>query len=200
MKVAPTGHTCVQGESAQWLHSLGTKKYLPSVIRGHRESFLAAVGRDDLGVGHMPVRDVVAFHPGAEESVRHVVLGLAGAHAVAAADALGDVDQHAPPMLGHLVVGRGFRGSGQHGLPRHGRRRQQNQHLTPGNIHFAPPASMPGLCGLWQVSQASPRSDLPAQPAESPWAWRRWPCGIARTARPCPAEQASPRPGRRHGG
>ncbi len=30
MKVAPTGQTWVQGESAQWLHSLGTKKYLPS--------------------------------------------------------------------------------------------------------------------------------------------------------------------------
>ena len=29
MKVAPTGQTCVQGESAQWLHILGTKKYFP---------------------------------------------------------------------------------------------------------------------------------------------------------------------------
>ena len=26
MNVAPTGQTCVHGESAQWLHSLGTKK------------------------------------------------------------------------------------------------------------------------------------------------------------------------------
>src|SRR3974390_2561984 len=28
--VAPTGHTCVQGESAHWLHSFGTKKYFPA--------------------------------------------------------------------------------------------------------------------------------------------------------------------------
>src|SRR5271166_3982103 len=33
--VAPTGHTCVQGESAQWLHNLGTKKFLPpSLVEG----------------------------------------------------------------------------------------------------------------------------------------------------------------------
>src|ERR1039457_5362514 len=30
MKVAPTGHTCVQGESTHWLHIFGTKKYLPA--------------------------------------------------------------------------------------------------------------------------------------------------------------------------
>ena len=57
--------------------------------------------------------NVVAFHPGAEVSVRHIVLGLAGPDAVAAADALGDVDQHAPPVLGHFVVGGGLRGAGE---------------------------------------------------------------------------------------
>ena len=70
------------------------------------KTVVAAVGRVDGRVIHVERIHVVALDPGAEE-VRlegHVVLRLAGAHAVAAADALLDVDDHRPPVIGHLVV------------------------------------------------------------------------------------------------
>ncbi|MFN7980482.1 MAG: hypothetical protein U0Q11_01360 [Vicinamibacterales bacterium] len=49
--------------------------------------------------------DDVALDPGAEELVfeRHVVLGLAGANALAAADAAFDVDDHRPPVRSVIV-------------------------------------------------------------------------------------------------
>ena len=62
-----------------------------------------------------PRHDVVALHPGAKiEGLQgYVVLLLAGAHAAAAADALLDVDHHAPPVIHRFVVGGGL------GLPSH---------------------------------------------------------------------------------
>ena len=65
-----------------------------------------------------PVRHVVALDPGPEVEglARHVVLLLAGPHAVAAADALLDVDGHRPPVLGRLVVRGGLGLASQDGL------------------------------------------------------------------------------------
>ena len=91
-----------------------------------RETVIAAVGRVDvgmilrLGFGRILRGDVVALDPGAEVDrlERHVVLPLAGADAVAAADALLDVDDHRPPVLGHLVARSGRRLAGDQALQR----------------------------------------------------------------------------------
>ena len=66
------------------------------------EAVVAAVRRVHLGVLDVAVRHVVALDPGAEVErlARDVVLLLAGPHAVAAADALLDVDGHRPPVVG----------------------------------------------------------------------------------------------------
>src|SRR4051794_35357278 len=135
----------------------GYEKILARVFLGHGESVFAAVGRNDLGVGHVLVGDVVALDPGAEVSVRNIVFGGAGAHTVAAADALGNVDQHAPPVLGKFVVWRFVGSSGEHGFPCHSGGGQQDEEMTAIEFHLAPPAagfaeavvasSMPGLWG-----------------------------------------------------
>src|SRR5512143_312100 len=94
------------------------------------KTVVAAIGRIDVGMLR-PAFDVVALHPGAEE-VRlegHVVLGLAGPDAIAAADALVDVDDHSPVVLARLVGGL-FRLSGLHGLEVGGRRRGQHEELS----------------------------------------------------------------------
>src|ERR1700756_3448698 len=62
-----------------------------------------AVGRVHLGIFYVVIRYVVALHPGPKISIRNIVLGLAGPHAVAASNAFRQVDQHAPPVLAHLV-------------------------------------------------------------------------------------------------
>src|ERR1035437_3031123 len=106
--------------------------------------------------------DVVPLHPGAEE-VRlegHVVLGLAGPHAIAAADALVDVDDHSPVVLGHLVGGL-FRLAGLHGLEVSGRRRGQHEELSGREHEVAAVAthflsSLSGACGEWQPLHAPP--------------------------------------------
>jgi hypothetical protein len=66
----------------------------------------AAVRRIDLAVIHVERIDVIALDPGAEEYglVDDVVLELARADAVAAADALLDVDHHRPPVVRGLVA------------------------------------------------------------------------------------------------
>src|ERR1035441_1118181 len=139
---------------------LGHEEVLSALFLGKRKSLLAAVGRIHVGIFNVVVRYVVTLHPGAEVSVGHVVLGLTRADTVAATDTFWQVDQHAPPMLAHGVVGGGFRGSGKDIFPGDGRRRQQKQHVAPGKVHFVPPvvspAVMAGLWGWWQVSQASP--------------------------------------------
>src|SRR5664279_2231175 len=139
---------------------LGNEEILSTLFLGRRESFLAAVGRVHAGIFNVVVQHVIAFHPGTEVSVRHVVLGLARPYTVPASDAFGEVDEHAPPMLGHSVIGGGFRGSGEDVLPRDRCRRQQKEHVAPSNAHFVPrvvaSATITGLCGWWQVSQGSP--------------------------------------------
>ena len=106
----------------------GRESLIPTYALGNRrEPFLAAIRRDDFGVGEVPVGHMVAFHPGAEVSIRHIVLRRTGAYAVAASDALRNVDQHAPPVIGHGVVGRFFGRSRKHILPRDRRRGQHHE-------------------------------------------------------------------------
>ena len=68
-----------------------------------REAMYAACGRFHLGMLDVLAIDFIALHPGAEESLRHVVLERAGADAVAAANALLDVDGHGPPVVRHSI-------------------------------------------------------------------------------------------------
>src|ERR1035437_3044269 len=115
------------------------------------KTIVAAVGRVDVGM--LPgAFDVVALHPCAEE-VRlegHVVLHLAGPHAIAAPDALLDVDDHSPVVIEGLVGGL-FRLTGLHGLEVGGRRRGQHEELSGREhevaavgIHFF--GSLSGAC------------------------------------------------------
>ena len=79
----------MQGESAQWLQSLGTKKFLPPVSCVWREALLAAVGGFHFGALDLPVGDVVALDPGAVVAFGNIIFFGAGADTAAAADALG---------------------------------------------------------------------------------------------------------------
>ena len=88
---------------------------------------LAAVGRIYLGVFGPPALHVVSFNPGAVIAVGNLVLRLAASDAVAAANALGNIHQHAPPVFRHLVVGRCFRRSRQNVLPGDGGGRQKDE-------------------------------------------------------------------------
>src|SRR5208337_1357425 len=140
------------------LHSLGTKKFFPLSSFAGGNPFLPPSG-ESTWVLNVVIGNVVALDPGAKVAVGHVILGLAGADTISAADAFGQVDQHAPPMLAHGVVGGGLRSSGQNVLPGDGSGRQQQKHMATGDGHFVPPAaelSMTGLCGWWQVSQGMP--------------------------------------------
>ena len=123
--------------------------------------------------------DVVALDPGAEEAVGHVVLGLAGAHAVAAADALGDVDEHAPPVVGHLVVGRLLRECRPARTSRRRRRPAAGSAFDAGKYSFRTSCVVAGLAAVryrtpWicaaggRSRRALRRSGRQEQPAGSP--------------------------------
>ena len=92
----------------------------------------AAVGRIDDRVIHVERIHVIALDPGPEEVglVDDVVLELAGADAVAAADALLDVDEHRPPVIGGLVGVRLFGRAGQHVLERRRGDARHHEHLA----------------------------------------------------------------------
>jgi hypothetical protein len=100
-----------------------------------RESLLAAVGRFDFGSLDLPVGDVVALDPGTEVAIRDIVLFGARPHTTSATDALGNVDQHAPPVLGHLVVRGSLRRSGLNVLPGDGSCRQQDEEAAASDFH-----------------------------------------------------------------
>ena len=100
------------------------------------------LGESTSGRSDCQLLDLIALHPGAEVALRHVVFFGAGAHAIAAADALVDVDNHGPPVLGDVVVGGRFRFAGQHVLPGDGcRGGHQNilagirKHFSTGHFH-----------------------------------------------------------------
>src|ERR1039457_6610143 len=90
---------------------LGDKEILAADFIGG-ETLLAAVRRFHLGPFNLPVGDVVALNPSAVIALGDVVFFGAGADATAAANALGNIDQHAPPVLGEFVVGGGLGGAG----------------------------------------------------------------------------------------
>src|SRR5690242_3411852 len=103
---------------------------------------LAAIRGIHLRQFNIEVVNVIALDPGAEVSIRDVILRLASPHAVTATDALWQVDQHAPPVLAQLVIGGGLRSSGQNVFPGGAGGRQQEQEVTTGEVHFAPPAPL----------------------------------------------------------
>jgi hypothetical protein len=76
--------------------------------------------------------DPVPLDPSAEATffARYVVLGLARADAVARADALVDVDDHPPPVIGGHVVGCLLRSAGDNEVPGNRCRASQENELT----------------------------------------------------------------------
>src|SRR5947209_6528734 len=86
---------------------LGDEEALEVHGGGEGEPVHAAFGGIDFGL--LVLFELVAFDPGAVVAIGDLVLIGAGADAVAAADALPDIDEHAPPMIGELIViGGGF--------------------------------------------------------------------------------------------
>src|SRR5208282_4094040 len=139
----------------------GDEEILSPGIGAGRETLLASVRRSHLGSLEVPVGNVVALHPGAEVTIGHVVLDGAGSDTVPAPNALGDVHQHAPPVLRHDIVGRGFGSSGQHKFPGRSRRGQKEQKMAPADHDFFPafcgfsPGVSAGLWGWWQLLQGT---------------------------------------------
>ena len=96
-------------------------------------------GESTCGRSVVRNRDVVALHPGAEITVRDTVFRGARFHAIPAADALADIDGHAPPVLGGFVfVGIRVRdGFAVHHLQRHARRARKKNELAGAFQKFA---------------------------------------------------------------
>ena len=134
MKVAPTGQTCVQGESAQWLHSFGTKKFFAFPVASHLIGEcrrMPPLGESTIGCSMSSGVDVVALDPGAEiESARAATL-------FSALQARTQLPQpmhfsmsidHAPPVAGGGVALRLLRGVREHVLERGGRHARHHEH------------------------------------------------------------------------
>ncbi len=104
-------------------------KEIPSPCRVARgKTVHPAERRVDLRTFNVPVGDVVALDPGAKVALWHIVFCGARFYAATATDAFGTIQQHSPPVLGHAVVGRGFRITRQDKVPcdRGGRNEEQN--------------------------------------------------------------------------
>src|SRR5215471_14606564 len=129
----------------------------PGLLR-RRETVEGAVRGGDVR-GAVALGDFVTLDPGAVVALGDAVFIGAGLHAVSAADALVDVDDHAPPVVGHPVdLGGGF-GAGDLRQGGAGAGEDQQlasglQHLASGDIHRPPQRC--GLCGLWQVLHTIP--------------------------------------------
>src|ERR1035441_9959387 len=117
---------------------LGNEEALDVGARQRRKAIHRAVGRFHVRLLHFLdlVFDLVALHPGPEVPLRHVVLLGTGTHTVAAADALVDVDDHAPPVVGHAVGIAGRLCAGD--LLEGGAHRRENQQLPPYREYVAP--------------------------------------------------------------
>ena len=141
------------------------------------------IGRIDLRHLSVPAGDVIALDPGAVVAVGDIVFRLAGLDAGAAADALGHVDQHAPPVIGHLVVRRCLRSAGEDRVPGDGSSGQQNQQMAAGDGSLAPSAvDLSGYAACDRCRKRLRRNGRLRPPAGSLWAWRCWLRGSARTA------------------
>ena len=152
---------------------LGHEEHLQSVARlvDLEEAVVPAVGRVHERVVEIARIDAVPLDPGAEATLleRHVVLGLARPDTVARADALVDVDDHPPPVIGGDVV-RCLLGSARDDeVPgERGGARQEDE--LPGVLQESAAILIHGLrscylsltrqgifgqCGLWQATHAS---------------------------------------------
>src|SRR5437660_4782221 len=100
-----------------------------------RESLLAAIRRFDFGPLDLPIGDVVPLDPGTEVAIRDIVLFGARPHTTSGTDALGNVDQHAPPVLGEFVVGSGRGCASLNILPGDGSCRQQDEEAAASDFH-----------------------------------------------------------------
>jgi hypothetical protein len=112
---------------------------------GQRETLHGAVGR--FHVRLLAFFDLVALYPGAEIALGHVVLLRAGAHAVSAADALVDIDDHPPPVVGRLVgVGRRLRAQdllqGRAGRGQNQKLAADGEEIAPRHFHFVRSSEM----------------------------------------------------------
>src|ERR1039458_2295498 len=134
---------------------LGNEEALSAGARRRRKAIHRAVGRVHVRLVNFfdLVVDLVALHPGAEEPLRHVVLLGTATHTVAATDALVDVDDHAPPVVGHPVGIAGRLGASD--LLQGGAHRGQYQqfapyceYVAPADVHVRLLGSEVGIVGL----------------------------------------------------
>jgi hypothetical protein len=102
----------------------GDEEILPAGILIQGKPVFAAIGRFDLGTLDSVVGHVIALDPGAEIAIGDIVFQGAGANAATAANALGDIDQHSPPMFGSFVIGSDLRGAGANKFPGDGSGRE----------------------------------------------------------------------------
>src|SRR5204863_6789809 len=99
-----------------------------------RKTVDAAIGGNDVRIA-VAFGDFVALDPGAVVTLGHAIFVGASLHAISAADALVDVDDHAPPVVGHTVgLGGGF-GAGD--LRQSGAGTGKQQELASGLEHVA---------------------------------------------------------------
>lgn len=129
--------------SARRIHTVvaefGDKKVFSTGEFTGRKTLLAAIGRIHDGILDVKVGDVISLDPSAEITVRDIIFERASAHATSAADALGDVEEHPPPMLGGVVGGSGLWSSGEDAFPGSGRGRKQDQELATREVHLRAP-------------------------------------------------------------
>src|SRR5579884_1702602 len=152
-----------------------------------RETVFAAIRRNHLRVLVFPSGNLILLDPCAEKSFGHAILFRAGAHTVAAADALVRVDEHRPPMLRDIVVGRCLSAALYNVIPRcSGRGSEQNelarfdQKLASVALFHSRLTRFP-VCGVDGKCRMAPRRNaLWNRPAETPSAWRSLLRGSAR--------------------
>ena len=120
---------------------------------GGGKTFLAAVRRIHDGIFDVKVVHVIALDPGAEIAIGDIIFLGAGADAVAAADAFGDVQEHAPPVFGGIVSGGGLGSARKNEFPSGCSGGKKVKNLAARERHFFAPCVREGLCGWWQVSQ-----------------------------------------------
>ena len=124
---------------------LRDKEVLAAGVLVWREALLAAVGGLNFGALDLPVGNVVALDPGAVVAIGDIIFFGAGADTAAAADALRNVDQHAPPVISGLVVGGSLGRTCLDVLPGDGGSGQEHEEATAGDVHYFFLASVAGL-------------------------------------------------------
>src|ERR1035437_4495861 len=140
---------------------LGDEEALEAGLLGGRKAVDGSLWGTDSGVD-VAFGNFVALYPGAEIVFGNLVLIGAGAHAVAATDALIDIDDHAPPVVGHAVgiarrLGAGDLFEGCAHARNHEELAAHAQYVSTGDFHRSGPGPQRcGLCGLWHSLQAMP--------------------------------------------